>query len=319
MSVHDFWRDLDRSTDPWAAAMREGDFARAWEINDAVLRQRLASGEPCWHWPRHLQYVWNGDPLAGRRVLVRCYHGLGDTVQFIRFAAPLRRIAREVIVWTQPTLLSLIATAPGVDRVLPLHDGIPEADFDLDIELMEVPYALRTVPKTLPRDVPYVSVLPSCPRARCDGRPRVGVVWAAGDWDRRRSLPARLTARLARIPGLHFLSLQRGPARNDLGTTGMEDASTDDAVELARVIKGLDLVISVDTMVAHLAGALGAPVWTLLHADCDWRWMQNRTDSPWYPTMRLFRQPHSGNWAPVVEAVSEELRRRFASHGSGRT
>src|SRR5436309_8360053 len=141
--------------DAWSAAMRAGDFERAWEISDRVLRRRVASGETCWHWPRHLQFIWSGVPLTGQRVLVRCYHGLGDTIQFIRFAAPLREIAREVLVWAQPSLLPLLATAAGIDRALPLHDGIVEAEYDADIESMELPYALRTTLDSLPKRVPY--------------------------------------------------------------------------------------------------------------------------------------------------------------------
>lgn len=109
--------------DRWTQAMRRGDFAAAWRISDNVLRTRMSRGETCWHWPRHHQFVWSGAPLAGRRVLVRCYHGLGDTIQFIRFAAPLRRQASGVIVWAQPALMPLLAGAEGVDEVLPLHDG----------------------------------------------------------------------------------------------------------------------------------------------------------------------------------------------------
>src|SRR3954469_25203216 len=122
--------------DPWMAAMRRGDFTLAWQIPDNHLARRLARGEPKHEGPRHLQGIWTGCPLVGKRVLVRCYHGLGDTVQFIRFAAPLRQLAREVIVWAQPPLAGLIATAAGVDRVLPLHDGTPDISFDADIEIM---------------------------------------------------------------------------------------------------------------------------------------------------------------------------------------
>src|SRR5205809_1886740 len=124
----------------WVAAMRRGDFERAWQISDLHLRDRLADGEPCWNWPRHLQPIWRGTPLAGRRVLVRCYHGLGDTLQFVRFAAPLSRVARHNIFWVQPALLGLVAGVAGVQEVLPLHDGDPGIDYDVDIEIMELPH-----------------------------------------------------------------------------------------------------------------------------------------------------------------------------------
>src|SRR5437870_5535272 len=123
--------NLSTSEDPWMAAMRCGDFEAAWKISDAVLKDRLASQTACWSWPRHLQYIWHGEPLTGKRVLVRCYHGLGDTIQFIRFMGPLRAVARRVVVWAQPSLLDLIATAEGIDEVLALHDGVPEVEHDV--------------------------------------------------------------------------------------------------------------------------------------------------------------------------------------------
>src|SRR5215217_1607145 len=141
---------LNPEDDEWMAAMRRGDFARAWRISDAILNERLASGETCWQLPRHFQNIWDGTPLSGKRVLIRCYHGLGDTIQFIRFAAPLRAIAPEVIVWDQPELMELVRSVRGVDRVLPLHNGAPGVDYDVDVEIMELPHALRVQPDTIP-------------------------------------------------------------------------------------------------------------------------------------------------------------------------
>src|SRR5947209_4128878 len=140
----------------WMAAMRMHDFARAWSINRRDLARRVAASGPKHEGPRHLQHIWHGEPLEGARVLVRCYHGLGDTLQFVRFAKPLRRIAREVIVWVQPELLHLAAGARGVDRVLPLHDGKPDVEYDVDIEIMELAFALRAT-RELIEDVPYLA------------------------------------------------------------------------------------------------------------------------------------------------------------------
>jgi Glycosyltransferase family 9 (heptosyltransferase) len=303
--------------DPWVAAMRRGDFSRACEISDAILRERQASGATCYDWPRHLQYVWTGAPLAGKRVLVRCYHGLGDTIQFIRFAAPLRRIAREVLVWVQPPFVDLMAGAAGVDRVLPLHDGAPEADYDVDIEIMELMHALRADEKLIRCGVPYLWP-PALARmaGSLPSGPRVGIVWQAGEWDARRSLPAALVAELQ--SRLHFplLSLQLD-AGADAAAIGALDVSTADINRLACLIAELDLVISVDTMVAHLAGALGVPVWTMLRADCDWRWMQQETQSVWYPTMRLFRQAQDGIWQSIIPSIAAALRTRFPTSQTG--
>jgi glycosyl transferase family 9 (putative heptosyltransferase) len=297
----------ERLGDAWFAAMRRGDFAAAWRASDEILR--LHGGRPCWHLPRHEQWVWNGAPLDGRRVLVRCYHGLGDTIQFIRYAPLLKAVAAEVTVWAQPALLPLLQTVGGIDRLLPLHDGVCEAEHDADVEVMELAHVFRSTVDTLPRAVPYLHADPA-PLAK-DGF-AVGLVWRAGDWDERRSIPFALLKPLAEIPGVELHLLQRGP-----GLAEAEDgfgvvSGSDDVTGCARVMKALDLVVTVDSMPAHLAGALGVPVWTLLHAGCDWRWMEGRRDSPWYPTMRLFRQPRPGGWAPVAARVAGELRRLAA-------
>jgi hypothetical protein len=293
----------------WRRHMLRGDFASAWEISDAVLRAR--AGTPCWHLPRHEQYVWDGTPFDGRRVLVRCYHGLGDTLQFIRYAPLLRAVAAEVIVWAQPTLLPLLRTVRGIDRLLPLHDGAPDVAYDIDVELMELPHAFRTTLDTVPADVPYIHVPPaSLPR---DGRLTVGVTWSAGDWDRRRSMPVDLLAPLAAVPGVALHALQRGPALAAWPDAFGPVSGSDDALEAARVMRALDLVISVDSMPAHLAGALGVPVWTLLQHDPDWRWMARGDRSPWYPTMRLFRQPRAGAWELVIDRVAHALAREAAT------
>src|SRR3954464_3188991 len=123
-------RDLGSA---WMRHMRRGDFARAWEVSDEVLRGR--AGESCDFLPRHFQWVWRGEPLEGKRVVIRCYHGLGDTIQFIRYAPLLRQIAARVTVWAQPALLDLLGTAEGIDELLPLHDGDPGTDYDVDVEV----------------------------------------------------------------------------------------------------------------------------------------------------------------------------------------
>lgn len=287
----------------WMRHMRRGDFDAAWAVSDAVLRSR--AGLSSAHLPRHEQWIWDGTPLAGRRVLIRCYHGLGDTLQFVRYAPLVKTLASEVTLWAQPALLPLLRTAAGVDRLLPLHDGAPDADYDVDVELLELPHIFRTTLETLPADVPYLHV-PPAPRPPADA-PRVGLVWRAGDWDGRRSLPTDLAATLADVPGIELHVLQRGPARDEWPPAAGVLSGSDDILELGTLMRTLDLVVSVDSMPAHLAGALGVPVWTLLHAHADWRWMEDRADSPWYPTMRLFRQNRPGHWEPVVRRVADEL------------
>ena len=303
----------DSGLDPWSEAMLDGEFARAWAISDRVLRWRR--GQSCADRPYHLRWVWDGAPLSGRRVLVRCYHGLGDTLQFIRFVPQLAAIAGTVIVEAQAELLPLLGSLPGIAALYPLGAELPQSD--VAIESMELPHALRLRLDDLPGPMPYLTP-PSGSRSplrlvpNCAGRLRVGLVWAAGDWRRERSLPPALLLPLARLP-LDLVGLQRGPARHRTEAAGLVGAlryaQDEDAAiaETAALIGELDLVISVDTMVAHLAGALGRPVWTLLDAAADWRWMRRRDDTPWYPTMRLFRQPRPGRWEPVVEEVAAAL------------
>src|SRR4051812_11338427 len=179
------------------SAMRRGDFAAAWRLSDAALQQRLQDGRDERLRPRHLQQVWDGRPLAGQRVLVRCYHGLGDTMQFVRLLPLLRRRAREVILWAQPQLLDVLATAAGFDRLLPLHDGDPDVARDADIELMELPHILRLDCAEIPQQVPYLlRELRRRSRAPATRR-RVGIAWRAGAWDAARSITAGQLAPLA--------------------------------------------------------------------------------------------------------------------------
>lgn len=289
--------------------MRRGDFAAAWQISDAVLRAR--AGRSCWHLPRHEQWVWDGTPVVGKRVLIRCYHGLGDTVQFARYVPFLREQAREVILWTQPALVDILRGVQGADRVLPLHDGDLGVSYDVDLEIMELSHWFRGTLDTLPAGVPYLhapvgNLPPSLPK---QGVCHVGVVWQAGDWDAARSVPVDLLASLGSIPGVVLHALQRGPALAGWRTEFGPVSGSDDVLSAVARMNALDLIISVDSLPAHLAGALGRPVWTLLHSAPDWRWLEAREDSPWYPTMRLFRQKRPGEWAPLIARVAADLRR----------
>jgi hypothetical protein len=171
---------------------------------------------------------------------------------------------------------------------------------------MELAHVFRSTLDTLPNRVPYLHAEPAAiPR---DDRLAVGLVWRAGDWDERRSIPFPLLAPLAEIPGIDLHVLQRGAAVDECPAGFGTRSGSDDVLQAAQVMRALDLVVTVDSMPAHLAGALGVPVWTLLIHDADWRWMAGRDDSPWYPTMRLFRQPAPGDWPAVIRRVEAELR-----------
>jgi hypothetical protein len=306
------------SSDVWTQHMLQGNFEAAWKFSDDVLRSN--AGKPCSHLPRHFQYIWDGASLKGKRVLIRCYHGLGDTIQFIRFAPLVKAIARSVTVWAQPPLIPLLKTIVGIDQLLPLHDGTPEVEYDVDVEVMELPHIFRITPDNIPSKIPYLHAEPIRLQSH-DQSLAVGLVWKAGDWDEGRSIPFSFLKPLAALEGINLYILQAGA--ESLGWHegfGIHPGAFS-LYDYAGVIKGLDLLISVDSMPVHLAGALGKPVWNLLQANADWRWMAKRRDSPWYPTMRIFRQEQQGEWGPVIQHVAAELRQLredFQSQGAER-
>jgi hypothetical protein len=299
---------VEGTGDDWISAVRAGDFARAWRITDRDLATGGQVYDGKHKGPRHLQRIWRGEKLRNRQVLVRCYHGLGDTIQFARFLPPLAELAGGLMVWCQPELLPLIERIEGVDRAIALNDGTPDVDFEVDIEIMEIPHAIRACRDLIELRRPYLT-LPPRPTSRRVVRPEalaVGLVWGVGNWDKRRAIPARLLKKL-NGPGIELYSLQRGPASGQAHQIGARDISTPDIVELGYRMGELDIVVSVDTMVVHLAGALGYEPWVLLHADCDWRWPIHGGASLWYSRARLFHQRLAGDWADVIEDVSSAL------------
>lgn len=290
-----------------------GEFEQAWRISDSLLH--LARTQDHATVPRHEQNVWDGRSVEGKRVLVRCYHGLGDTIQFIRYVSLLKRVAARVIVWVQPSLIPLLRNITGIDRMLPLHDGVPDVEYDVDVELNELPYVFRTTLQNVPADVPYLYVEPAVlPRT---DKFRVGLIWQSGEWNERRSVPFRALRRLREVVGVEWHLLQRNPREagwdGEFGVISGGHNPLDDA----RIMRALDLVISVDTMTAHLAGALAQKTWTLLPFEADWRWMRDREDTPWYPTMRLFRQQREGDWSQIVETLAMELGEAMRARGPG--
>jgi hypothetical protein len=191
--------------------------------------------------------------------------------------------------------------------------GEREPHWDQQMEVVELPRIFRTTLDSIPNQVPYLDVPSVLSISRDDGlRPvRVGIVWASSSFNPARSVPLERFASIFATPGIRFYSLQAGSERTELQSWSTEiEALYDETacvLATAQALKALDLLITVDTMVAHLAGALARPVWTLLPFECDWRWMLDREDSPWYPTMRLFRQPKPADWDPVIERVQREL------------
>ena len=249
----------------WVEAMRRGDFPAAWAVNDRVLATRDPASRDDPHAPPHRRWVWDGRPFAGRRVLVRCYHGLGDTLQFCRYLALLRRRAAHVTLEAQPELLSLLAAVPGPDRLHPFDPAAPLPPAECDIEVMELGHALRRAPDP----APYLEV------EATPGPPgRVGLCWRSGGWDEARDMPPGGLRGVAGLPGLRPVSLQRGPAAAEAAGLGATDPleGSMDLRRMASLVAGLDAVVTVDTMIAHLSGALGRPTYLLLKHDPDWRW-----------------------------------------------
>ena len=275
--------------------MRAGDLDRAWRVNDAVLAARDPVTRDDHRQPYHERWVWDGTPVQGAAVQVRCYHGLGDTLQFWRYLKPLRARARHVTVEVQPELLPLLRDAPGPDRLVPFDPARPLPPGPCDVEIMELPHALRSPPPPM--------ALRVAPLPRAAPGSLIGVCWAAGGWDPRRDLPLPLLDALR--PFGTLISLQRG--RDAAGLLDPVGGSMN-LLRTAQLIASLDVVVTVDTMVAHLAGLLRRPVWVLLQHDADWRWMAGRSDSPWYPTARLFRQARPGDWPCVMAEVAAAMR-----------
>jgi hypothetical protein len=298
----------------WKCWMLLGDFENAWKESDLIT----ARGTP------DPNALWDGLPPAGRRVVIRCLHGYGDAIQFLRYAWLLRNCAANVIVQAHPEMLNLISRIPGADSVVGWNNpsALPGGDWDQQIEVTELPRIFRTTAATIPREIPYIHVSSnalseSAGRLWNSAKPKVGLLWAASAWNPARSM---LLAEL--MPLLHathcsFYSFQRGPQRADLSTLSRCFHIHDTAIHSAGIadtaadLMHMDLLITVDTMAAHLAGALGRPVWVMLPWDADWRWMLDREDTPWYPTMRLFRQPSAGDWNAVITRIAAELSNLF--------
>jgi len=266
---------------------------------------------------------WQGEPLADKRLLVYCEQGLGDAIQFIRFVPQIKALgAAEVILETWPPLVQLLKVIPCVDRLVEAStQKLPEDEFDLCVSIMDLPRVFGTSLDTIPGTVPYLYPEPAKVgtwQQRLTGPGlKVGIVWAGRPThgnDANRSCRLEPFLALAKIDGVQLYGLQKGPAASqvhllpsDISFTNLGEEFTD-LMDAACCMEAMDLVISVDTAMAHLAGALGRPVWTLLPFAPDWRWMLHRDDSPWYPTMRLFRQGRPKDWDDVFAAVGEQLR-----------
>jgi len=319
-----------------------GDFEQGWPEYEWRWTQPIFTRRP-FHRPR-----WDGSDLGGQTILLHVEQGFGDMIQFVRYVPLVKQRGGKVIVECHPPLVRLLAGVQEIDCLVALGSPLPA--FDVQAPLVSLPLIFHTPLATVPAPVPYLHADADLGKhwrlelnkglgARDEGRessmtrsslaPRpsplapflVGIAWQGNPTyraDRQRSIPLAHFARLAQVPGVQLLSLQKGPGTEQLRALSGQfpvvdlDSRLDEAsgafMDTAAVMKNLDLVISSDTAVPHLAGALGVPVWLALPYVPDWRWLLEREDCPWYPTMRLFRQTRYGQWEDVFDRMAEELK-----------
>ena len=293
-----------------------GDWPRGW----AEYECRRSWGKFARGARRFTQQRWDGGDIAGKTLLVWSEQGLGDTIHFLRYASLAAERRAKVIVEVQPSIARLAQTVAGVSQVC--VDNDPRPPFDVHLPLMSAAYAFGTTLENIPNDIPYLhprldDVEHWRNRMNQDGGGfRVGLCWAGNpDYpgDRNRSIALSKFASLWQIPGVKWYSLQKGAGAEQIKEIAPQAELIDhmhdlnDFSDTAALVANLELVISVDTAVAHLAGAIEKPTWLLLPHIPDWRWQLGRPDSPWYPTMRLFRQTKRGDWAGVIDRIAADL------------
>jgi tetratricopeptide (TPR) repeat protein len=344
-----------------------GDFVRGWPEYEWRWTQLGVR-------PRSFpQPLWDGSALNGRVILLHAEQGLGDTLHFIRYVPMVKEHGGKVIVECQPELTRLLSDFPGIAQLVGRRGPLPP--FDVQAPLLSLPRIFSTSPAAIPASVPYLHADPKlvdhwrrkmsdvrCPMSDVKttssdighrtsdightsdiGRGlRIGIAWQGSPtyrYDRQRSVPLANFARLAKVPGVQLISLQKGPGTEQLSVVSCQlsdnwqlatdnwqlttdnfpvldlghdlDESSGAFMDTAAVMRNLDLVICSDTVIPHLAGALAVPVWLALSLVPDWRWLLQREDSPWYPTMRLFRQTRCDNWDDVFDRITEELKKRL--------
>ncbi|OYV94412.1 MAG: hypothetical protein B7Z73_02875 [Planctomycetia bacterium 21-64-5] len=287
-----------------------------YRFSTPELKGRQISGRP-----------WDGSPLEGRTILLYADQALGDTLQCLRYVPLVASHGGRVLLASQAALHPLLRTFPGVDQLISISDPLPQ--FDVQAALMSLPGLFRTTPENVPGKVPYLSAEPALVElwrqefAGLQGA-KIGIAWQGNPHFRpglHRSVPLAEFATLGKLPGVQLISLQKGAGVEQIAQVPFGDKVLDLSPRLdealgpfmdtAAVMTQLDLVICCDTAVAHLAGALAVPVWVALPYVAEWRWLLDREDTPWYPTMRLFRQPEPGNWAHVFQRIVDALRQQF--------
>jgi len=323
---------LDEARDACVAAIAQApDFAQAhWNLaTAALLGGDYTTGFREYEWrKRHDRFrrdfidlpgrVWNGEPVDGLDVLVQAEQGLGDTIQLSRYVPLIAARGARVTLACAPVLIPLLRRVKGLHAAVDKAARLPA--YDVWIDQMSLPRVFATTPDTIPAAAGWLSAdqgaIASLAACLAPG-PRIGIVWAgnhAHSNDRRRSLPAEVVTDFAEACAVPLISLQVGPRAIEAPRYGFHDLSRDltDYAATAAAVAALDLVLCVDTSVAHLAGALGTPAWVMLPFAPDWRWLLGRDDTPWYRSLRLFRQPRPGDWRSVIARIAEQLGVHFA-------
>jgi tetratricopeptide (TPR) repeat protein len=296
------------------ALLRAGDYAQGFRGYE--WRWRRKESPP----PLAGQSLWNGQPLSGGTLFLHAEQGVGDTLQCLRYLPLVKTRDLDLVLEIQPELQRLLAGIPHVNRLTVRGDPVPS--FQAQAPLLSLPFILGSTLGNLPSEVPYLKVpdgvgLLALQRiAERRGAFNIGIVWAGNPQhtnDHNRSCRLEDFARLLDLPGVRLFSLQKGSRASDIAAAGLGELIVDlgevisDFADTAAALMSLDLVISVDTSVVHLAGALARPCWVLLPFASDWRWLCDREDTPWYPTLRLFRQQQRGNWMDVFDRARAQL------------
>ncbi len=305
--------------------LKRGDYEAGWrEYGWRTRTETLASLGPEMHAPR-----WEGQPLEGRTLLILREQGMGDIIQFARYAEIAAERGARVLVDCPPSLRRLFASLSGADRIVEAKE--PGEKVDFEVRLMDMPQYCGTRADTIPARIPYLAAEPEARRrwqVRLTALPRpwIGLVWQGNPRyrdDRNRSLPLAALAPLL-DHSASFVSLQKGQGSEQILAGGFGNRIVDwtedlgDFADTAALVDNLDLVVTIDSAVGHLAGALGRPAWIMLSHITDFRWFLDRADSPWYPHHRLFRQPKRRDWASVVAAIGAELRSSFPAEAISR-
>lgn len=305
-------RRKDAQFDRAICLLQKGDLIRGFEAYECRFKYDPKLAKP---YPKPF---WDGGPLNGRTLLLQTEQGFGDTLQFIRYVTQIPKGPNDRIILDCPKPLKLLLQSfPGIDQVIAHGNALPA--FDVRISLLSLPHLFKTTLDTIPADCPYI--MPPHKSGRLGlsqvQQLKIGIVWASGQSDvgvRRRKIPLAQWLPLLELSGVQFYSLQKGPSAKELETQGFSglienlDSQIHDFADTAAILNELDLIISTDTAIVHLAGAMNKPVWVLLPHAAEWRWLLDRQDSPWYPSLRLFRKSTpSSDWQDVIADVKASL------------